>query len=82
MTTPTVEVVVWTYPHQIGTHAALALGAGIAVGHGKPSDPSLALLADEKGLVNVMLVWEDDTEICLRVDRSTWQGALRLLLVS
>ncbi|TXH11822.1 MAG: hypothetical protein E6R03_13955 [Hyphomicrobiaceae bacterium] len=84
MTAPSVEVVVWTYPNQIGAHAALALAAGIAVGHGKPGDPSLSLCAESSspGLVNVMIVWDDDSEILLRVDLSTWQGALRLLLVS
>lgn len=84
MTAANVEVIQWTYPNQIGTHAALALAAGIACGHGKQADPTLTLNAEDAypGQLYVHLVWEDDSSICLRVDLSTWQGALRLLLSS
>jgi hypothetical protein len=82
MTAANVEVIAWDYPHQIGTHNALAMAAGIAVGHGMPVDPTLALIAEPSGLLRILLTWEDDSEIVLRVDTSTWQGALRLLLAS
>jgi hypothetical protein len=81
VTAASIEVIKWTYPHQIGTHNALTMAAGIAIGRGKPTDPSLAMTTDATGF-NLMLVWDDDAEICLRVDTSTWQGALRLLLAS